>query len=473
MLWQQGYQDCTEERALGLLCGYPLCDNPVSPPSKKCPQYKICIRTNKVFKMESRRLFCSAWCYKASEWIKRQLSEVPHWLIEEPYNKPLDILKNENLQIRGDIKNEQTDSYVAKANLHIRAAGHELDVNPDCVISSPRRVTFEEFELDKCVDTLENVAIEKKRSHALSWPQASIIQPVMRLRENSVSPKPPSQAACEHQLIMGASRLEALLCEWITISTLHYIVGQDRFLELRAKFDKGKSKPISIEHEEYLLKYERLCRFLDEQDRLEGITYDDGDYSNTTKKSVKAIQRKPRRGPSKKAIELPDSSPIITGDRTTVSATVVGATNPTVASTIDNENAKTAVSTDIAEPVLPPVDKHQRHAARKQILFARLRPIADRLATHLPVPPLQMSQALSELIDTFNLTKDNCMVQSKEALVVFLVMLMLIDRRSGGEGTVPKAVKELLTVALNEINLSWGDLKVALSRATDPERLFN
>ena len=52
-LWQQSYQDCTEERALGELCGYPLCDNPVASPNQKMPKYKICLRTKKVSEPET------------------------------------------------------------------------------------------------------------------------------------------------------------------------------------------------------------------------------------------------------------------------------------------------------------------------------------------------------------------------------------------------------------------------------------
>ena len=78
-LGQAFYTDAVEERGLAKLCGYPLCDQPHDPAQVK-GQYRVSTRTNKVYDIQERKLFCSARCFKASKFLLDQLDTSPLWL---------------------------------------------------------------------------------------------------------------------------------------------------------------------------------------------------------------------------------------------------------------------------------------------------------------------------------------------------------------------------------------------------------
>jgi len=75
------YQDAVEERSLVKVCGYPLCNKPHDA-SKIKQKFHISTVTNKVYDVEERKQFCSAVCFKASNFFKDQLETSPLWLRE-------------------------------------------------------------------------------------------------------------------------------------------------------------------------------------------------------------------------------------------------------------------------------------------------------------------------------------------------------------------------------------------------------
>ena len=76
------FQDAVEERSLVKLCGYPLCNKPHDA-SKIKQKFHISTVTNKVYDVEERKQFCSAVCFKASNFFKDQLETSPLWLREK------------------------------------------------------------------------------------------------------------------------------------------------------------------------------------------------------------------------------------------------------------------------------------------------------------------------------------------------------------------------------------------------------
>ncbi|CAL1579329.1 unnamed protein product [Knipowitschia caucasica] len=72
------YKDAIEERSIVKLCGFPLCPNKLG----KIPtqQFKISTKTNKVYDITERKLYCSNFCYKASKQFEMQISTTPLWL---------------------------------------------------------------------------------------------------------------------------------------------------------------------------------------------------------------------------------------------------------------------------------------------------------------------------------------------------------------------------------------------------------
>lgn len=89
------YQDVCEERGILKICGYPLCNENLKEYvylyitcnlilllcifSIPTQQYKISVTNKKVYDITERKLFCSAKCFKASNFIKDQLLTSPLW----------------------------------------------------------------------------------------------------------------------------------------------------------------------------------------------------------------------------------------------------------------------------------------------------------------------------------------------------------------------------------------------------------
>ncbi|XP_061588604.1 putative RNA polymerase II subunit B1 CTD phosphatase rpap2 [Cololabis saira] len=72
------YKDTVEERSILKCCGYPICSNKLG----KIPtqQFRICTKTNRVFDITERKMFCSNFCYKSSKEFELQISQTPLWL---------------------------------------------------------------------------------------------------------------------------------------------------------------------------------------------------------------------------------------------------------------------------------------------------------------------------------------------------------------------------------------------------------
>uniref|UniRef100_A0A8C6U3E1 RNA polymerase II subunit B1 CTD phosphatase RPAP2 homolog n=1 Tax=Neogobius melanostomus TaxID=47308 RepID=A0A8C6U3E1_9GOBI len=83
------YKDTVEERSIAKLCGYPICPNKLG----KIPtqQYKISTKTNKVYDITERKLFCSNFCYKSSvcSYSSRVLICVLKLSSEKPVKEPV------------------------------------------------------------------------------------------------------------------------------------------------------------------------------------------------------------------------------------------------------------------------------------------------------------------------------------------------------------------------------------------------
>ncbi|XP_014230976.1 putative RNA polymerase II subunit B1 CTD phosphatase RPAP2 [Trichogramma pretiosum] len=94
-------EDVIEERAISKLCGYILCSNPLTETIKQ--QYRICLRSKKVYDVSKRKNFCSSNCYGASNYLLEQMLTSPLWAREKEKIPNFTILnKNDNLIINHD-----------------------------------------------------------------------------------------------------------------------------------------------------------------------------------------------------------------------------------------------------------------------------------------------------------------------------------------------------------------------------------
>ncbi|MGH0175391.1 UNVERIFIED_CONTAM: hypothetical protein FKN15_072345 [Acipenser sinensis] len=85
------YKDTVEERFILRMCGYPVCQNKLVIVPKQ--QYKISIKTNKVYDITERKCFCSNFCYKASKHFEAQIPDAPAWIREGERPPDVKLLK--------------------------------------------------------------------------------------------------------------------------------------------------------------------------------------------------------------------------------------------------------------------------------------------------------------------------------------------------------------------------------------------
>ncbi|VDN04567.1 unnamed protein product [Thelazia callipaeda] len=76
---QSSWMELVEERYLGRICGFPLCNNAVK--MKKSQKYRIDLRSKKIFERSADvDKFCSRDCFLRSAAVKAQLEVEPLWI---------------------------------------------------------------------------------------------------------------------------------------------------------------------------------------------------------------------------------------------------------------------------------------------------------------------------------------------------------------------------------------------------------
>ncbi|KAM6918288.1 putative RNA polymerase II subunit B1 CTD phosphatase rpap2 [Xenentodon cancila] len=85
------YKDAVEERSISRLCGYPICSNKLG--RVPTQQFKICTKTNRVYDITERKMFCSNFCYKSSKEFELQISQTPLWLRKHESPPEIKLLK--------------------------------------------------------------------------------------------------------------------------------------------------------------------------------------------------------------------------------------------------------------------------------------------------------------------------------------------------------------------------------------------
>lgn len=74
-------EDVIEERSIEKLCGYALCNKPLT--MVVTQRYHISTKRNKVYDVSRRKSFCSSFCYGATNYLLDQMHVSPLWLREE------------------------------------------------------------------------------------------------------------------------------------------------------------------------------------------------------------------------------------------------------------------------------------------------------------------------------------------------------------------------------------------------------
>ncbi|KAM7379082.1 hypothetical protein PAMP_004656 [Pampus punctatissimus] len=127
------YKDAVEERSIAKLCGYPTCPNKLGKITTQ--QYKISTKTNKVYDITERKLFCSNFCYKASKEFELQILKTPLWLRQ--HESPTEI----KLMKKGDGGSSGEEVKLSERRLQEQDIENPLSTQPEETNSSQQHST--------------------------------------------------------------------------------------------------------------------------------------------------------------------------------------------------------------------------------------------------------------------------------------------------------------------------------------------
>ncbi|OXU31227.1 hypothetical protein TSAR_014761 [Trichomalopsis sarcophagae] len=94
-------EDVIEERAITKLCGYVLCQKPITVVMKQ--RYQISLKDKKVYDISKRKNFCSPGCFGASNFLLEQMLTSPLWMRDNEEIPKFRILTPSSLTSHGEV----------------------------------------------------------------------------------------------------------------------------------------------------------------------------------------------------------------------------------------------------------------------------------------------------------------------------------------------------------------------------------
>lgn len=489
-LSQQDYQDAAEERAIVLLCGYPLCNNKIPQVPKQ--KYHICVKSKKVYDITYRKQFCSDTCYRASNFLKAQLWDGPLWLRDEAdtlgkyklYQDQRHQPQRSDSDGRGDAidlghrritKKEATEDvevekpqskellkptkvvtpYVSAdalkklaQDIDSMSLGNSTD-SPDvrerpeqkAQLSSPEHPAEDE----------PPTAASRQPGLAPTAPKRSILKsPASNHRswlsmlesEKRQASEPPSRS--EGSAPSAAEDAEKILRQWVTGDTVEMLVGKEAARDFRQRHQTFDERARA---ERYREMYAKLCRKLDEEEKLEEEwekslldSDDDSDDDSDEGEARTIIPTAPMP-----TMEELAADPIIErleiheredGQFGLGTAEVGGDDVPGKKEARTNQRRMPArpKSNADAPPAendafLPIVDSRAQNVHRRRIVLDRLKKLLPDILDLLYLDLSEISPDLTEMVVTFRLAADNVTFKMEIWTYIAACLLMMLSRR--------------------------------------------
>lgn len=93
-------EDVIEERAITKLCGYVLCEKPITVVMNQ--RYHISLKEKKVYDVSKRKNFCSSSCFGASNYLLEQMLTSPLWSRDKEETPKFRIFTKNSLSSHGE-----------------------------------------------------------------------------------------------------------------------------------------------------------------------------------------------------------------------------------------------------------------------------------------------------------------------------------------------------------------------------------
>ncbi|KAG8194302.1 hypothetical protein JTE90_004530 [Oedothorax gibbosus] len=460
-LCQQDYEDVIQERSIERLCGYPLCNKSIDKVIKQ--KYQISRLFNKVYDVTERKCFCCNECYKASNYLKAQLSEVPLHLRQAgmPINLHL-ISEKENSGSAGeeivfkvsidknDIEKECNPtpatnlSKILKedvkgmeehlSKLEIKERTYE---KPFVFGSKPEDKPVEN-DLDLAESHSESSDTDNNQEEGEDEPQNFPEYSNLSLLTNKHMPipetnkkvvliepinKPWYKTVSESITLTSIDFISNVFYDWFTEDTLKYLIGERKLYAMKADhlfqtMVSSDSEELSTVKREYI----DLCLKMDQLSDDEDSDLEEGKFNTTRdymhkgdyvsiEQAIKDFEEKrQRKANKKKAVSFaPDVK--------------------------DSQKEQTVESEEECEPnsslperTFPLVDSMSQNVLRRQVLNGKLKAVYFDV---LPLVGLQyrdIRDGVKKIVETFSLTPTNITFKPKEWKCIALVLLRILTQ---------------------------------------------
>jgi len=302
------YSDGVEERAMTGVCGYPLCDKKREEKRRR-GQFHISLKDKKVYDLEERKLFCSSWCFKASNFFREQLETSPLWLREVEKPKEVSLYQGERTVVEGGGK--VVDIAIVKPVIVESAEPHDSEVddcepdeseeeeasvteklildndkmignNVDLITESINKFVIDDKReaLDLINDTFDNIKISERVTKTkvkikaiqdvTEAVPAQISNSMNSSRPRYTKTRPNHTVAREPAVIVVSSAINS----WFTIDSFRVVMG-DQELKVRLEENKVEGDVWATTvgdkdmAEQYQARYRDICRKLDMWERLD------------------------------------------------------------------------------------------------------------------------------------------------------------------------------------------------------------
>ncbi|XP_059474380.1 putative RNA polymerase II subunit B1 CTD phosphatase RPAP2 [Neocloeon triangulifer] len=473
---QSDYEDVIVERAIIKICGYPICSSDLPPAPKK--QCHISTATNKVYDLTDRKNFCSNWCYKASSYLKDQISTCPVWFREvqndyhlltrvgnsgkagEEIAMEVDKLKLSDKKV-GEHTRSTISSFaftsleqyqddgifdynlleIKEANIEDQNKSMEVIVEPErkkeLVVPKSTTTTcwanggtpdLSLYEIPRAPKQPKTQEVIEKPSEEPALAEEKVEQLEVIRKVAHRSEKLPTNVKPE-SVKFDAAKVVAFVTDWFSLDTLRFIIGPEKMLiQLREKIDVlalQSSRPEWIPTVENELIH--LCKEMDQAA---------GDTNQTEMHST--LQMK-----------------------------VEGFFKGKTSHTVGGEASKVGA-------ILPTIDRYEQRRTRQKIILARLEKVVPEVADILKLNLPDLGLKLQKLTDTFELSPKNIMMKPQEWNLMGLILLqLLLSSYSEPQRFVAKKSSKILKAMLITLNLEADFLDNLIIKLCDIERIVS
>lgn len=450
---QSHLEDIIEERAIMQLCGYPVCSNSITEKDIPKQQYRISMKTNKVYDITARKSFCSNKCYKSAMYIKKQMLTSPLWFREYEQVPTFNLMP---VDASGSMGQEIDVSLVEKievekkslftsindfATASLKDVAPENDGGSNSGETNKKEITEQSCQVESDdkrgeipgntkEDQSKEQTINKQQKQTKTPNPLNIVGEIVEKPERKIdsiltdTPKSLNKENInkkvaqkkQHSTTAIIIEVEKCLAEWFTLDTLLFLFGEEKVKEMVA--DKGEcikeylnnyAKSISYNSHTYD-QYQALCR------KLNLLELEERKVDN------EILQRELK--------PLPDYSILKEESKRMqlkVNSFLSGQTDIPVDET--REVTECSGTDDDNLTQLPLVDKNAQSALRRRIVCQHLNKFLPDLLRSLGLLTLSISSDVRLLVSTLKLRADNIMFKPIQWTLIAMVIIKLLSLR--------------------------------------------